>query len=126
MAHVVDFWVGPNAWERTSARLRAALTKRLTQVLEDFAVIATDTDTLAGCATITCPTLCMMGQDSPKVSRRVTERLAAVLPCARLDDVPGTGHLLPLTDPHVVDPAILRHLLAVDAREAAGAVAVAA
>ena len=118
MARFVDFWVGPRSWERTSARLRATLTRRLAQVLADFAAIATDTDTLADCATVTCPTLCMMGQDSPKVSRRVTERLAAVLPCARLEDVPGTGHLLPLTDPHVVDPAIRRHLLAIDAREA--------
>ena len=126
MARFVDFWIGPKSWERTSARLRATLTMRLAQVLADFAAIHTDTDTLADCATVTCPTLCMIGQDSPKVSRRVTERLAAALPCARLEDVPGTGHLLPLTDPHVVDPAIRRHLLAVDAKEALGAAAVAA
>ena len=62
MARFVDFWVGPRAWERTSARLRASLTTRLAQVLADFAVIATDTDTLADYASITCPTLCMMGR----------------------------------------------------------------
>ena len=126
MARFVDFWVGPRAWKRTSARLRASLTASLGQVLADFAAIATETDTLEACAKLACPTLCMMGQDSPEVSRRVTERLAAVLPVARLEDVPGSGHLLPLTDPHVVDPAIRRHLLAVDGGDAARTFAVAA
>jgi pimeloyl-ACP methyl ester carboxylesterase len=126
MARFVDFWVGPRAWKRTSARLRASLTASLGQVLADFAAIATETDTLEACAKLACPTLCMMGQDSPEVSRRVTERLAAALPGARLEAVPGAGHLLPLTDPHVVDPAIRRHLRAVDGSIAAGRLAVAA
>jgi pimeloyl-ACP methyl ester carboxylesterase len=126
MARFVDFWIGPGAWKRTSRRLRATLTARLPQVLAEYAAIATETDTLAMYARLTCPTLCMMGQESPQVSRRVTERLAAALPGARLVDVAGAGHLLPLTDPHIVDPAIRRHLLAVDGGDAGGIFAVAA
>ncbi len=126
MQRFVDFWVGPGAWKRTSARLRASLTARLAQVLADFAAIGAETDTLEAFATLAVPTLCMTGRNSPEASRRVIERLAAALPVARLQAVPGSGHLLPLTDPHVVDPAIRRHLLAADGGDAARALSLAA
>ena len=60
------------------------------------------------------PTLAVMGLDSAPTSMRVTEIVAETLPRAVLRLVPDAGHLAPLTDPHLVDPMVAGHLVAVD------------
>jgi pimeloyl-ACP methyl ester carboxylesterase len=119
MARFVDFWHGPGAWGRSSDALRLALASSIGQVDDDFAAIAAETDTLDDLARIAAPTLAIMGLESPPVSMCVTELVAEAIPGARLELVPDAGHMAPLTDPHVVDPMIRRHLLAVEAGSAA-------
>jgi pimeloyl-ACP methyl ester carboxylesterase len=113
MARFVDFWNGPGAWSRSSDALRLTLAANVGQVDDDFAAIEAETDTLGDVARVACPTLCVMGMESPAVSMRVTERIAGAIRGARLEMVPDAGHMAPLTDPHVVDPMIRAHLLAV-------------
>ena len=62
-------------------------------------------------AGIACPTLAVMGLDSPPPSMRVTEIVADSIPGAALGIIAGAGHMLPLTDPHLLDPMIAEHLL---------------
>lgn len=119
MARFVDFWHGRGAWGRSSDALRLTLAGCIGQVDDDFAAIEAEADTLADCRSVACPTLCVMGLASPPVSMRVTELVARAIPRARLEMVPDAGHMAPLTDPHVVDPMVRRHLLAVEARRAA-------
>ena len=115
MARFIDFWNGPGAWGRSSDALRLTLAACIGQVDDDFAAIAAEADRLGDYARITAPTLAVMGLESPAVSMRVTELVAGAVPGARLELVPDAGHMAPLTDPHVVDPMIRRHLLAVEA-----------
>lgn len=119
MARFVDYWHGPGAWARSSDALRLTLAACIGQVDADFAAIAAEQETLDDCAAVAVPTLCVMGLESPAVSMRVTELVAEAIPGARLELVPDAGHMAPLTDPHVVDPMIRRHLLAVEAARAA-------
>jgi pimeloyl-ACP methyl ester carboxylesterase len=114
MARFIDFWIGRGAWARTSDALRLELAASIGQVNDDFAAIFAEADRLGDCARVARPTLCVMGLESPAVSMRVTELLAEAIPGARLEMVPEAGHLAQLTDPHVVDPMIRRHLLAAE------------
>ena len=46
------------------------------------------------------------GAESPAVMAALCDHLAQVLPGATRAVIPGAGHMVPLTDPHVVDPMI--------------------
>ncbi|MGI9465420.1 MAG: alpha/beta fold hydrolase [Aestuariivirgaceae bacterium] len=114
MAHFVDFWNGDGAWARTSPRLKAHLAQQIGQVINNFAAGNAEDWPLGDCSKLRCPTMAMIGTDSPLPSQRVTEMLAETIPGARLHMIPGAGHMLPLTDPHIVDPLISGHIKTVD------------
>jgi pimeloyl-ACP methyl ester carboxylesterase len=114
MAHFIDFWNGAGAWQRSSHGLRQHLARLTGSVLEDFASIEAEPDGLAAYSRITCPVLAVMGSQSPAASLRTTELVSEALPDARLVVLANAGHMAPLTDPHVIDPMIAEHLLAVD------------
>jgi lipase len=114
IAAFVDFWNGAGAWGRTSEGLRASLAGSLDAVLANFAAIAWERDRLADHARTDLPTLAAFGLESRPVAMRVTEMIAETLPQAALRMIPEAGHMAPLTDPHVVDPMIAAHLVAVD------------
>ncbi len=114
MALFIDYWNGEGAWARTSPRLQAFFLGCFEQVRADFAAIAAEAGGLGDLSRIDCPSLAVMGLDSPAPSLRVTEIVAEALPRAVLRLVPDAGHMAPLTDPHLVDPMIRAHLLAAD------------
>lgn len=114
MARFIDFWNGENAWASTSPRLRTALRSQLGQVVNNFAAGFNETWALKEAAEIACPTLTIMGLESPPLAQRVTEMLAETIPASTLAMIPGAGHMVPLTDPHIVDPLIFSHLRAAE------------
>ena len=114
MARFVDYWTYRGAWARTSPRLRRFLAGCFERVMSQYRAIAGDEGRRADLRGIGCPTLALMGLESPAPSLRVTEAVAEALPRAVLRLLPWAGHLAPLTDPHLVDPMIADHLLAAD------------
>jgi pimeloyl-ACP methyl ester carboxylesterase len=114
MRRLVDYFNGRGAWARSSGGLRAFLLGCLPRTLHNLAAIrALPRQDYAGVA---CPTLAVMGLDSPVPSLRVTELLGRVIPGAELRLIPDAGHMVPLTDPHLLDPMIAQHLLRPAAR----------
>lgn len=116
MRTYVDFWYGAGAWRRTSVGLRERLSRQTLQVASDLmAALAGPGDpTRYNC--IRCPTLLLKGLQSPVASLRATEIVAFAIPRARLMMMGDAGHMAPLTDPHIVDPLVGRHLSSVDGR----------
>jgi pimeloyl-ACP methyl ester carboxylesterase len=112
IAAFVDYWNGPGAWARSSAALRGFLVGGLDRVFANFAAIAASPADAKALATLACPLLAVSGEASRAPAIRVTELLAASVPGARLVRLPGAGHMAPLTDPHLVDPLIARHVAA--------------
>jgi len=117
MARLVDFWNGTGAWARTSPEMKDRLAGEAAQVIKNFEAADKDPPSLADLRTLGVPALVMMGTESPLVSLRATEIIAGALGNARLQIVAGGGHMLPLTDPHIVDPSIAAHVKAVDERK---------
>ena len=108
----IDYWNGDGAWARTSPRLRDFFLRCHDRIRAEFRAVACEAGGLGDLGRIACPTLAVMGLESPTPSLRVTELVARAVPGAVLRIVPDAGHMLPLTDPHVVDPMIGRHLAA--------------
>jgi lipase len=114
MRHIIDFWNGEDAWERTSFRLRQILAAQVAQAHRDFDALEGDVTTAMDLAGVVCPSLSLRGTRSPQVTAAIAEHLRRRLPFVRHEEIEGAGHMLPLTDPHIVDPMIGNFLARVD------------
>jgi len=110
MERFIDFWNGEGAWIRTSEGLRDKLLRTTAQVTEDFAAIWAEPASFADYAKVNSPVLAVTGRQSPLVTQRLVERLAQCLPAADLAEIADAGHMVPLTDPHLIDPMIAAHI----------------
>ncbi len=114
MRAFIDFWAGAGAWDRTSVGLRQKMAGKIEQIHKDFAALAMDQLTDWDAAGVVCPVLCMSGEDSPQEMGAIVAALKAKIPFMRCEEIEGAGHMLPMTDPHVVDPMIGEFLAQVD------------
>lgn len=114
MRIVIEFWHGAGAWDRTSFGLRQRLAADAGRVHRDFAAAAGDRSTALDLAGVVCPVLSLRGASSPPITAAVRDHLRQTLPFMEHREVEGAGHMLPLTDPHIVDPAIGKFLARTD------------
>ena len=117
MARFVDFWNGEGTWARISPEMKDRLGGQAVQVLRNFEALEQEPPSLAKLQELRVPTLVMMGTESPLASLRTSEIVAGALGSAGLQIVAGGGHMLPLSDPHIVDPSIAAHVKAVEERK---------
>ncbi len=125
MRRYVDYGLGAGAWQRTSAPERARLLAGLERLMVELGMLTAEPAWRAPLAAIRCPTLVLVGEEAPLPSLRISALVAGTVPQATLRLIPDAGHLVPLTDPHLIDPAIGAHLRAAD-REAVLAAVLAA
>lgn len=114
MRTYVDFWYGAGAWSRTSSTLQDHFILQAEQVVTSLAASLAESWTISRCKRLTCPTLAVMALESPVAGLRATEIVSEAIPGARLVMIPDAGHMMPLTDPHILDPLIASHLRSVD------------
>lgn len=117
MAHFIDYWNGAGTWGALTPRVQDMYTAQIGHVLRDFAAGRNETWELDRAERIACPTFAYMGLESRSVTQRITEMLAEAIPNASLTMVAEADHMLPLTHPHVVAPALKRHFAAAEAAE---------
>ena len=115
-ARFIDYWNGPGAFARSSARLQDFALSALDRVIDNFTALAAPGLTRLALERIGCPTLVVAGLETPLPALRTAEIVAETIPGARFELVAGAGHMLPLTDPHLVDPMIARALARAEAR----------
>ena len=108
----VDWWNGPGAWARLPADTQAAFRRTGWKLSEEVRSLALDRTTRAQYGAITAPTLVLVGANTQPAELRVTERLAAALPNARLQRFAGMGHMGPITHALEVNAAICAHIAA--------------
>ncbi len=101
-----DFWNGPGAWARTSFDIQRKLASTAGQVWRDFHALDQERTAADELARVCGPVQVIRGAESPAVMAALCDHLAQVLPGATRAVIPGAGHMVPLTDPHVVDPMI--------------------
>lgn len=106
----VDYWSGPGAWAAVPADKRSAMAARLPKVALDFHATLNESAGLEAFRGMSVPTLLLRGAVSPRPTRRICELLAGTLPAARLDTVPGAGHMAPVTHRDFVNARVAAHV----------------
>ena len=104
--HFMDFWNGAGSFDRTSHGLCQKLAAMLPVVHRDFEALDSDPFCAWDAAGVVCPVLLVRGDSSPAEMDLITAALQESLPFVRTEVVEDAGHLVPLSDPHIIDPMI--------------------
>lgn len=105
----VDWWNGAGAWAALPPDSKAAFRAAGWKLFEEVRTLSADR-TGAAFADIQAPALILGGSRSPLTERRTIERLAGILPHARLEILEGAGHMGPITHHAQVNAAIAAFL----------------
>ncbi len=100
----------PGGWAALTEAARAKFLGLTGAVVSCWYANLSDDTTLEECRTLTLPALLLYGERTRPHFRRIAELLAELLPAARLQVLPGAGHLSPLTHPALVAAALAPHL----------------
>lgn len=115
----VDYWSGTGAWRALDERQRAGVRACMPKVAAEFDAAFADRTPLQRFAALTMPVCLMRGDASPAPVRRIVDLLADLVPGAEVVDLPGLGHMGPVTQPGRVVEALPQWLSPGDWRLAA-------
>ncbi|MEM8795007.1 MAG: alpha/beta hydrolase [Pseudomonadota bacterium] len=110
----IAYWNGADFWDHLPESTHRRLAATASSVVADFAAIFAETAELKDFAALSIPTLILSGMESPMLAQRISARLAATMPGARLAILPGLNHMAPLTDPDWVNPRICQHIAEIE------------
>jgi pimeloyl-ACP methyl ester carboxylesterase len=110
MSRFVDYWNGAGSWPAMKSSLRQALAGQSSQVARNFEAAFAETWSAAALRNLRCPTLIIAGQDSRGPAKRVAQIVFQAMPQARLKTIPGAGHMVPVTHPHITNSLIAEAL----------------
>ena len=106
----LDFWMEPGTWARMPESRRDPVLASIVAVRGWAHALMGERTPLSAFATLDIPVLLMRGTESPASSLGVARLLAKTLPRVEVLDLPGVGHMGPITHPELVDDAIARFL----------------
>lgn len=110
--HFIDYWRGAGTWEALPEKGRRGAARVIAKVpLELEAVLSTPYG-LAEYAHLQMPVYLTAGTTGRSAGRRLAMLLTSALGEQALHQVPGVGHMAPVTDPDLINPHILAHLAA--------------
>jgi len=104
LAAFVDWWNGSGAWSRLAPPAQAAFRQVAWKLSQEVTSLMTDRSDYRA---ITAPTTILSSGQSPLAERQTTERLASLLPAARLEVLADLGHMAPITHADRVNPVIV-------------------
>lgn len=107
----IDFWMGEGSWSRMPENRRAPIEEAIAHVQGWGTALFTQPTPLSDFGALDLPVLLMVGSESPASSRGVARLLAGALPRLQRLELPGLGHMGPVTHPEVVNAAIEAFLL---------------
>jgi pimeloyl-ACP methyl ester carboxylesterase len=102
----IDFWMGAGSWDAMPEARKPAIAQATRNVGRWKNALFTDDVDDAELRALDMPVLLLTGAASPESSRSVAQRLLQLLPRARHEELPGLGHMAPVTHPEVVNARI--------------------
>ncbi len=105
-----DYWNGPGAWRNAPDDVRAYCIKTAEKTYREFDVILDPSHQVASLSALTMPLLLVRGEVTRAPARRVTEIIHAALPHSALVDIPGAGHMSPITHADEVNEVVVGFL----------------
>ena len=106
---VIGAIVGPQATDAQRAEAVAAMARVPADALRAACRMLVTHDTRADLPRIACPTLVAVGEHDDETPVEYAKTIAALVPGARLEVVPGAGHLANLEQPAAVNALLREH-----------------
>lgn len=109
----LDFWVGPGGLDGMDDGTRAYIVRTVGRVADDWvgisglapgALVAADFQRLSP------PTLLLCGEETRDSTRAIVEILLEAIPQVDYREVPGAGHMSPVTHPALVNSMIVEFI----------------
>ena len=104
--HFIDYWMGPGSWRGMPEARRGPIEASIVNIQAWADALLGEPTPLSAFQALEIPVLLMAGTDSPASSRGVARLLAGALPQVERIELPGLGHMGPITHPEVVNAAI--------------------
>lgn len=105
-AGFIDYWMGAGAWAAMPEARRGAVAESMRPIRQWTDALFAEPWQLAELAGLALPVLLLGGEASPASARDLLSLLAGALLQARLQVLPGLGHMAPVTNPQAVNPLI--------------------
>jgi pimeloyl-ACP methyl ester carboxylesterase len=110
-----DFWAGSGPREPMPPAARVRMIEHAERLAFDFSAALGEENPANAASALRLPTLLFSGGQSPFMTQRIVQRLAAIMAGAEHRHLPDAGHMLPLTHTAAVNPEIIRHIARADA-----------
>ncbi|MGI8725980.1 MAG: alpha/beta fold hydrolase [Methyloceanibacter sp.] len=108
----MSYWLGRWRWWLAPEKFKAAITATIRKVALEFTIAVEANAPLRDYASITAPTLLIVGSKTRAPARAVADMLAATLPQAELKILKGAGHMSPFTHRAEINRLVLDYLAA--------------
>ena len=105
------YWLGGDAWAALSSSRQAAMAAAMPSVMPQWQAAFAEPPSRQELSSLSMPIRLLGGADSTDAARAVARLLASVLTRASQDELPGCGHMAPVTAPEQVNPAIEQFLV---------------
>lgn len=106
----IDFWMGAGSWSATPPQRKPAIADSVANVRRWSYALFTEPTPVDAFAALDIPILYMVGGSSPESAHAVARVLVPVLRNARVIELPGLGHMAPVTHPEVINAEIAKFL----------------
>lgn len=106
----MEIFNGPGSWKRMPHEAKEKILATTPSVCSGTYAIINHATTLAECAGLALPALLLHGELTHPPFIRLTGILAEHIPAARLEVIPGAGHMSPLTHPAALAELLAAHL----------------
>lgn len=111
-AAFMRYWLGRLRWWLSPEKFKAAITATIHKVALEFMITIEAGRRLSDYASVTAPTLLIVGGKTRAPARAVIDMLSTTLPNATVTVLKGAGHMSPFTHPSEVNRLIAGHLAA--------------
>jgi pimeloyl-ACP methyl ester carboxylesterase len=102
----VDYWSGMGAWRRLPAVQQGGIAQRMSKVVAEFDAVFSDGTPVSRYTRLTVPILFLSGALAPAPTARVARLVQNIFPSASRIELPGLGHMGPVTHPDVVNALV--------------------
>ena len=106
----VNYWNSDGAWEALSEERKATLTEMVKPNFHEWDAVLDGEDDILEWQRLSTRMLILKGSETRRAITEIVEFLTSALPNLNSLEVPGCGHMLPITHPHLVNPIIEKFL----------------
>ena len=102
----VTYWNSDGAWEALSEERQAILAELVKPNFYEWDAVLEGEDDISEWQRLSDRMLVLKGSETRRAISEIVELLTNDLPNLNASEVPGCGHMLPITHPHLVNPII--------------------